>query len=225
MEDNSIEAFCLPFPPSASPLSRKANIVPILPKIGSIKNSNNHKGCMRENNSKRASKTLPKYISKEEITNILDKAKKHRYRNYILLLALWRTGMRVSEIVKLKKQDIRSNTIIIRQAKGKKDRIVPLESELGNLLGLYSDQMKPRGTLFNLSTRQVRNIIYRYAPKELDVHPHTFRHSYAVHCLKNGMNVRTLQKILGHSDLTTTAVYLDVVGADLIDEFKKVKWD
>jgi len=172
----------------------------------------------------RTVKVLPKYISKEEIMNILDKAKKDRYRNYILLLALWRTGMRNSEIINLKKQDIQDKTIIVRQGKGKKDRIVPLESELGNLLGLFSDRLKPRDKLFPITDRQVRNIVYKYAPQGLDVHPHTFRHSFAVHCLKNGMNLRTLQKILGHTSLTTTQVYLDVVGKDLVDDFGKVEW-
>jgi len=169
-------------------------------------------------------KQLPKYISKEEIMNILDKAKKDRYRNYILLLTLWRTGMRNSEIVNLKKQDIQDNTIIVRQGKGKKDRVIPLESELGNLLGLFVDRLKPRDKLFPISQRQVRNIVYKYSPDELDVHPHTFRHSFAVYCLKSGMNLRTLQRILGHSSLTTTQDYLDLVGKDIVDDFKKVDW-
>jgi len=169
-------------------------------------------------------KSLPKYISKVEISNILDKAKKDRYRNYILLLTLWRTGMRVSEIVELKKLDITDGNIIVRDSKHHKDRVIPLESELGNLLGLFSDSMKPRDKLFPMSERQVRNIVYKYAPEELEVHPHTFRHSFAVYCLVNGMNLRTLQKILGHSSLTTTQVYLDIVGKDIKDDFGKVEW-
>ena len=169
-------------------------------------------------------KRLPKYISKEEIMNILDKAKKDRYRNYVLLLTLWRTGMRNSDIVNLKRQYIQDDTIIVRQGKGKKDRVIPLESELGNLLGLFIDRLKPRDKLFPINDRQVRNIVYKYSPDELDVHPHTFRHSFAVHCLKSGMNIRTLQRILGHTSLTTTQVYLDLVGKDIVDDFKKVDW-
>ena len=171
-----------------------------------------------------AVKQLPKYISKEEITNILDKAKKDRYRNYVLLLTLWRTGMRNSDIVNLKKQDIQDKTIIVRQGKGKKDRVIPIESGLGNLLGLFIDRLKPRDRLYPISQRQVRNIVYKYSPDGLDVHPHTFRHSFAVHCLKSGMNIRSLEKILGHSDLATTAVYLDLVGKDVMDDFEKVNW-
>ena len=180
-------------------------------------------------------KTLPKYISKEEISCILDKAKKDRYRNYILLLCLWRTGMRVSEIVKFRKNQIQDDSIIVRDAKGGKDRIIPLESELSNLLGLFTDRLGSRDKVFPLSDRQVRNIVYKYSSyhfekyngkevKVYEVHPHTIRHSFAVYCLKSGMNLRTLQKILGHSSLTTTQIYLDIVGKDIKDDFQKVEW-
>lgn len=173
-------------------------------------------------------KILPKYITQTEISSMLDKAKKDRYRNYILLLTLSRTGMRVSEIIKLQKRDITEDKIIVRQGKGKKDRAIPLERELSNILGLYMDSMKPKDRLFPFSKkwgdRQIRNIVYKYAPDGYDVSPHTLRHSFAVHCLKNGMNIRNLQKILGHSNLTTTQVYLDVTGEDIAENFQKVNW-
>lgn len=169
-------------------------------------------------------KELPKYITNEEISMMLDKAKKDRYRNYILILLMSRTGIRISEVVKLKKKDIIDNMLIVRQGKGKKDRAIPLEHELSNILGLFIDSLTPNAKLFSLTDRQVRNIVYKYAPKGLDVHPHTLRHSFAVHCLKNGMNIRNLQKILGHNNLTTTQVYLDVTGADVKNDFEKVKW-
>lgn len=167
---------------------------------------------------------LPKFIGQEEISAILDKARKDRYRNYILLLMMTRTGMRVSEVTKIKKRDISDDGIMIRQGKGGKDRLIPLEKELSNILGLFCDSLKPKSKLFPISTRQVRNIVYKYAPAGLEVHPHTLRHSFAVHCLKSGMNIRSLQKILGHNNLTTTQVYLDITGADVKEDFGKVKW-
>jgi len=166
-------------------------------------------------------KKLPLYIPFTEVLSILEQAKKTRYRDYILLLTLTRTGMRVSDIVKFRKKDIINETIIVRQGKGKKDRVIPLESELGNILGLYVDQMKPNNKVFPISQRQVRNVVYKYRP---DIHPHTLRHSFAVHCVKNGMNLRSLQKILGHSRINTTQVYLDVTAEDVKDDFRKVKW-
>ena len=179
---------------------------------------------MEKGNFNSKPKTLPKYINETEVSSILDKAKKDRYRNYILLLCLWRTGMRNSELVKLQKRDIINDTILVRNAKGNKDRVIPLERELSNLLGLYTDRLKPKDKLFPISDRQVRNVVYKYSPDGLDVHPHTFRHSFAVYCLKNGMNLRSLQKILGHSSLTTTQVYLDVVGKDIKEDFDKIPW-
>ena len=153
--------------------------------------------------------------------------------------------MRASEVVNLRKEDIKDKKIFVRQGKGNKDRVIPLESELGNLLGLYIDQLKSRDRLFKVSDRQLRNICYKYSDfhfgekdikdddgnvigkkqiKVYDFHPHTFRHSFAVYCLKQGMNLRSLQKILGHSQLSTTAVYLDVIAKDVQEDFDKVEW-
>ena len=80
-------------------------------------------------------KQLPKYLEKTEIESILAIAKKHRYRDYIILLTLWRTGIRNSELVNLKKKDIMESTLIVRNGKGHKDRVVPLEKELGRSTG------------------------------------------------------------------------------------------
>jgi len=123
--------------------------------------------------------TLPKFIGKEEISGMLDKAKtegkKFSYRNYIILMSLSRTGMRAEEIVKLRKRDITEKTIIVRQGKGKKDRVIPLERELSGLLGLYTDRLTPKDRVFDMTSRQIRNIVYKYAPDGHDVHPHTLR--------------------------------------------------
>ena len=169
-------------------------------------------------------KELPKYCSKEEIESVIDKANhdtgKHGRRNHIILTVLWQTGMRAEEITNLRKKDIQTDTIIIRGGKGGKDRVIPVKSDLRNLLLLFGDQLNGEDRLFPLSTRQIRNIVYHYS----ELHPHTFRHSFAVHCLKSGMNIRSLQKIMGHSGLNTTQVYLDLSGVDLKDEYKKVNW-
>ena len=172
--------------------------------------------------------TLPKYLDKTVIEQMIDKAnhdtEKHGRRNHLVLTILWQTGMRVSELANLRKKDVQTNNIIIRGGKGGRDRIIPLKNDLRNLLLVYSDQMKADDQLFNLTQRQLRNIVYRYRIDGYRVHPHTYRHSFAVHCLKEGMNIRALQKILGHSGLNTTQIYLDLVGSDLTDEFQKVRY-
>ena len=167
---------------------------------------------------------LPKYLEKGEIAAILNKAKQHRYRDYIILLTLWRTGMRNSELVNLRKKDIMDSTIIIRDGKGHKDRVIPLENELGNLLGLYADHKGHEDRLFSISKRQIRNLVYKYRGEYEHVSPHTFRHSFAVYCLKNGMNLENLRRILGHTNLNTTQVYLDLAGKDTVEDFNRIEW-
>ena len=175
-------------------------------------------------NSKRKQKILPKYLTKQKIELILDRARPNK-RDYVLLLTLWRTGLRVSELTNLKKRDIdyEEHRIIVHQGKGNRDRWVPLAGYLGDLLSFHMSNMNLDDIIFPISSTQVRNITHKYQGEE-NLHPHTFRHSYAVHCLKNGVNIRVLQKLLGHEDLSTTAVYLDLVGVDIMKEFSKMEW-
>lgn len=165
---------------------------------------------------------LPNYLTKEVISEILDNARKTKYRDYIMLLVLWNTGVRVSELINIKKKDIIESTIIVRQGKGKKDRTIPINSHLTDILCLYTDNIHTKSKLFNIKTRQVRNIVNKYTPKGINAYPHMFRHSFAVHCLKNGMNLRNLQKLLGHRSLSTTEIYLDVTAIDTKNDYFKV---
>lgn len=172
----------------------------------------------------RVSKTkkLFKYLEKSKVDEILERARINK-RDYLLILTLWRTGIRNSELVNLKKKDIKDNRIIIHQGKGHKDRWVPLDKNLRTLLEYHTADMTLDDRVFPISTVQVRNIVHKYQGDEY-IKPHTFRHSFAVYYLKSGGNIRVLQKILGHSDLNTTAVYLDLIGEDIINDFNKIEW-
>jgi len=169
------------------------------------------------------SRKLPKYFREEEIQEVLDEAKKVNYRDYIILLTLWKTGVRCSELISIRKNDIKEGMLEVRGGKGNKDRVIPLDPNLESLLRLYSDRMKYNETLFPISDRALRYIVEKYRHRP-DMSTHSFRHSYAVHALKKGVNLRSLQKALGHSSLQTTQIYLDIAGEDLKDDFKKV-WD
>lgn len=170
-------------------------------------------------------KKLPKYLGKDAIDAVLERANrdnnKHGRRNYIMLLALWRTGMRVSDLVHLRKSDIKEDTINIRDGKGAKGRIIPLSFDFRALLLTYADSMDKDAILFPLKCRQVNNIIKKYDPS---MHAHLFRHSFSYHYVKSGGSIRALQKILGHTDLATTSIYLDLVSADLVEDYAKIKW-
>jgi site-specific recombinase XerD len=165
---------------------------------------------------------LPKFLTKEEVLAILENAKKDKIRNYIMLQFLWRTGVRVGELVKIRKEDIKEGNIYIKQGKGKKDRVIPLQKGLDDILGFYLDSLKPKNKLFPIGVRQVRNVINKYLPKGIKAHPHTFRHSFAVNCLLGGMNIRSLQKILGHKSLEHTSIYLDITAKNLKEDMDKV---
>jgi len=170
-------------------------------------------------------KTLPKYLTKTEIDVILNQANhdngKHSRRNYLMLLTLFRTGMRVSDLVNLKKENIKEDCVIVRMGKGRKDRMIPLDFNLRNLLLTYSDKLNKDVRIFSITSRQVNNIIKKY---DQPSHAHTFRHSFAVYYLKCGGSIRVLQKILGHAHIGTTEVYLDIVGKDVKEDYNKIPW-
>ena len=168
---------------------------------------------------------LPKYHRKTEIQQMLEKADQHNQRDYLILKILWSTGLRGSELTSLKKKDLEFNEkrIIVRNGKGGKDRVVPIPQEIRNLLKMWTNNLNKDDHVFDISSRTLRNIVYKYAEKcGFTSKPHKWRHSFAIHCLKNGLDLRTLQKILGHSSLSTTQIYLDVVAEDVQKEYEKV---
>lgn len=168
-------------------------------------------------------KKFCKYIDKTKVDLMLERARADNKRNYLIILTFWKTGIRNSELINLKKKDIQHDQITVRQGKGNRDRIAPIDASLYDLLNFYSSNLTLEDKLFPLSDMAIRNIVHKYQGDD-DVHPHILRHSFAVHCLKQGLNLRSLQKILGHSNLDTTAIYLDIVADDIKEDYKKVEW-
>ncbi|MGB6841085.1 MAG: tyrosine-type recombinase/integrase [Candidatus Sulfotelmatobacter sp.] len=141
-----------------------------------------------------------------------------------LLMTLYATGMRRSELARLKVSDIDSQRMIIRvvEGKGGKDRDLPLSPTLLETLREYWRWRKPRLYLFPTRTRQHRldqpisdktvwiacSDAAQRAGSRKRVTPHTLRHSWATHLLEAGTDLRTIQVLLGHGDLETTAQYL-----------------
>jgi integrase/recombinase XerD len=166
-------------------------------------------------------------MAKWKVDKLIEEAEKESRRDHLIIMLLFRTGIRVSELTNLKKKDIKENTIMIRGGKGDKDRSVPIEQELKTALGWHTDRLNNNDLLFDMTRQNVNRICKKYAAEveEIEeIYPHKLRHSFAVHCLKNGMNVRELQKLLGHSDISTTMIYLDIIDKDIEESFKKVNW-
>jgi len=167
---------------------------------------------------------LPKYLEKEEIEKILNRTKENNRIHYLILLVMWRTGGRCIDITQMKKENVKPDEIFFRNSKGGVDRIVPIESHVYDLLSYHMTHMRYNERLFPMSKSNIRKFLKNYVGDKKWVHPHTFRHSFAVYALKNGLNIRALQKILGHKSLETTAVYLDLIAEDVKSEYNKIPW-
>lgn len=164
---------------------------------------------------------LPIVLSQKELVRLLDATESLRDR--ALLMVTYASGLRVSEVVHLRVEDIDSERMIIhvRQGKGSKDRLVPLSPSLLKVLRKWWRVSKPRTWLFPgedreqpLSMRTLRNIVRRTAKRaklKKRVTPHTLRHSFATHLLEMGTDVRTVQALLGHARLSSTMQYNHVV--------------
>ena len=164
---------------------------------------------------------LPQILSSEEVMRIIDAAANPRHR--AILLTIYAAGLRLSEVCRLKVSDIDSErmTLRIEQAKGAKDRYALLSPKLLKELRLYWAAYRPKDWLFP-STRNpllplacitVQRIFYRARDragisKRCGIHG--LRHAFATHMLEGGVNVHTIQRLMGHRDLGTTTRYFHV---------------
>ncbi|MFO8110426.1 MAG: tyrosine-type recombinase/integrase [Thermoplasmata archaeon] len=175
-------------------------------------------------------KKFPKYLSDNEVRKLLNAPPRKKTRDRLMLRILYRCGLRVSELTELKIEDIdfTEEMLTVRGGKGNKDRIVPIDSDTLDLIEFYKAGAVDGYLILSerggpISTRQVERLVKRYAKEagiNKNVYPHMLRHSFAVHCLKAGMNLRSVQKMLGHSSLTTTQIYLDLTGEDIKKDYE-----
>jgi integrase/recombinase XerD len=157
-------------------------------------------------------KKLPCVLSPEEVAQLLQAAEPGC--DSILLATTYACGLRLSEVVSLKGQDIDSSRMVVhvRLAKGAKDRLVPLSLHLLAELRDYWRRYRPSGALFGQRCPGTVQRMFKRTLRRTGISKpasmHTLRHSFATHMLEAGVDVLTLQKILGHRSLHTTALYL-----------------
>ena len=165
---------------------------------------------------------LPKVISKETIRRILTTIKNPKH--LLVVKLLYSSGLRLQELINLRRQDIDfdQNLIFVRQGKGKKDRVTLLaENVKTDLLKYYSKHKFRTDYIFEgrkgkYSKKSVQKIMESVGNNlNLHLHPHLFRHCFATHLLEDGVDVRYIQRLLGHSDVRTTQVYTHVSKRDL----------
>lgn len=165
-------------------------------------------------------KTLPAVLSTDEVARLFGAVNDPRHR--LLLQTAYAAGLRVSEVVALRVSDIDSQRMLlhVHAAKGHKDRLVPLSALLLERLRDYWRRWRPRRWLFPgqmpdtpISIGQVQRICrqaVRTAAITKKASMHTLRHSYATHLLESGTDLATLQKLLGHNQLSTTLRYTHI---------------
>ena len=168
----------------------------------------------------RRERKLPLILSREEVKALLEAPGNLRHRT--LLAILYGCGLRVSEVTQLKVSDIDSarNVLWVRHGKGGKDRQTLLPVKLLELLRCYWRKQRPTDWLFPsedsarpISPKAVFLACRKAARKAglaKPIHPHSLRHAFATHLLEAGVNLRTIQILLGHANLETTARYLHV---------------
>jgi len=175
--------------------------------------------------SPRKSKYLPVVLSKEEVIDLLRATRNLKHRAIFALL--YSSGLRVGEAINLKQKDmdIDRRQISIRLGKGRKDRVVIMAESfiplLLNYLGTYRPQNyfieSPQGGLYSSSSiRAALHHACKLANIKKKVTPHTLRHSYATHMLENGIDLRHIQSLLGHSKPETTMIYTHVTQKELM---------
>lgn len=175
-------------------------------------------GCGDKIPRPKRAKTLPAVMSVEEVERLIRSLGNIKHRT--MLQVLYGTGLRVSELVGLRIGDIDSdrNTITVRRGKGAKDRQVPLPPTLLQVLREYWKLYRPKEFLFEnrrngaqMSERTVQAVFVQ-AKKASGINKkisaHTLRHSYATHLLEAGTDLLSIRNQLGHSNITTTTVYL-----------------
>ena len=168
----------------------------------------------------RREKKLPNVLSKEEVKAILEAPKNNKHQ--AMLSLIYACGLRRGELLNLTLKDIQSdrNLLLIRQAKGKKDRVVPISPKLIELLRNYYKEWKPKTWLFEgqventkYSEKSLENVLKQSLSKAKitkKVSLHWLRHSYATHLLESGTDLRYIQELLGHSSSRTTEIYTHV---------------
>ena len=179
----------------------------------------------------RLTRKIPTTLLVEEVDKIIqavDLTKKYALRDQAILSLLYASGIRVSELVDLKLKNLMLDDGLIRVfGKGRKERIVPIGKIALSFLTLYLKELRPsnsrkgksQGILFlnhrggKLTRMSIWNILHENTLRAgitKKVSPHVLRHSFATHLLEGGADLRSVQEMLGHSDITTTQIYTNI---------------
>ena len=188
----------------------------------------------------KAEKKLPQILTSKEVELLLEQPEctdAKGYRDRAMLELLYATGIRVTELISLNVSDVSLAVGVIRCRKKDKERVIPLYPKAVKALAEYMEFIRPQmiatpdeQSLYvnvngeRMSRQGFWKIVKTYQAKahiEKDITPHTLRHSFAAHLLENGADLRSIQEMLGHSDLSSTQIYAHIVKKQLKDVYNK----
>ena len=188
----------------------------------------------------KARQKLPEILTSEEIDKLLAQPEcidAKGYRDKAMLELLYATGIRVTELIDLNISDVNLSSAVIRCVSKGKERVIPMYQAAVKALDDYLLLVRPQmiadqdeqALFVNVSgdrmSRQGFWKIIKYYTKKAkinkDITPHTLRHSFAAHLLENGADIHAIQEMLGHSDISSTQVYTNLVKAQLKDVYQK----
>lgn len=189
--------------------------------------------------SPKLKRTLPEVLSVEEVEQLLSSFNTktlNDIRNKAMVELMYASGLRVSELLQLKLEDVHLSMMFVRcVGKGNKERMVPIGEVAADLLQLYLNEVRPKllkksnDCLFlnrfgEPMTRQGFWKILKKQAKEAgiekEISPHKLRHSFATHLVENGVDLRLVQEMLGHSDISTTQIYTHISKEHLKDVYE-----
>ncbi len=190
--------------------------------------------------SPKLDKTLPKFLTEDEINKLLNMRlqKPIDYRNKAMLELLYATGMRISELLNLELSNInREDASVKVMGKGKKERIIPMGDITIKYLDLYINEYRN----YILKTKQSEYLFVNYNGSRMsrqgffkilkqlcddacikkEISPHILRHSFATHLLNNGADLRIIQELLGHENISTTEIYSHISSEKIKNDYSK----
>lgn len=224
---------------NASSVSRTISTLKSLYKYLKINGQIKTNPVSNINTPKKAQK-LPKVLSENEVNNLLDINLKtdFDYRNKAMLELMYSSGLRVSELINLTLNDIDTKSAIVRVfGKGSKERVIPLDEyaceALDNYILYHRYNLFKHGEnnylfLNNHGEKMTRQGFFKILQKlakekniKTSFSPHTLRHSFATHLLKHGADLRSIQELLGHSDISSTQIYTHITNERLQNNYKE----
>jgi len=164
---------------------------------------------------------IKKFLTAKEYSEKLAKITDNR--DYVLFSVLWELGIRITEALNIRIEhlnfDNRTVSIYSLKKKGESIRILPLDANTLRNISMFIDPKKKSGLLFDIKRKQAYNLSYRY----FNLNPHAIRHSRAIDLITHGTNIEIVRRLLGHSRLDITQIYLDFDFETMRTELNKVQ--